>query len=221
MKIAFVDFCETLVDLQTADEYIEFLIREKEGSRSYKLFIIKFFRNRLVNKVLKRIFSKYKSPKSIILKLVKSYSLEDFNIGAVRFNKKLIEEYLIKDVLNEILKLKEENYKIIVVSGGYDIYINNFFPDIIDNVIATKILFKDGKCCGIFDGVDCLEDNKIIKIKDILDINDIDYEQSYTYSDSITDMPLFSLSKNKIVISKKESKKWAENEKFIQKIWHP
>ena len=109
----------------------------------------------------------------------------------------------------------------VIVSGGYGIYIRLFFSSVVDKVIATEIDFVNSKCTGRFSGVDCLGGNKLEKLYKYIDNEKIDYDNSYVFSDSKTDLPLFSLAKNKIVVSKNNSKRWVgeQNEKFIEKIW--
>ena len=49
---------------------------------------------------------------------------------------------------------------------------------------------------------------KIDKIKNIIDLSNINLEQSVAYSDSITDLPLLTIVKNGVVVSKKHSQNW-------------
>ncbi|HHY1756955.1 TPA: haloacid dehalogenase-like hydrolase, partial [Escherichia coli] len=136
------------MDLQTADDYISDVIIKKEGRWSYKLAIIGFLRNRWVNKLFNKLFNNYDNPKSLILKLVKGFDYGVFSVAAEEYCKKLMEYYLIDDVISEMLELKKKNYQIIIVSGGYDIYIKHFFSSVVDKVIATEIDFSDSKCLG-------------------------------------------------------------------------
>ncbi|MGS0676889.1 HAD family hydrolase [Shewanella sp. 125m-1] len=216
-RVALVDFCETLVDLQTADEYIEYCVKDS----FVKVLLIRLMRNRILNKILKKLFKRYKSPKPFILRLVKGKNAAFMEKKAKEFSLLLETDFVIKDVIEEIRELKNNGYRIIIVSGGYDIYINHFMPVLIDDVISTEIDYFDGVCTGKIKGVDCLEENKVKKIDKYLCGHSLDYETCIVYSDSKTDMPLFNLGETKVVISRESEKHWVrECHGFIEKVWH-
>ncbi|WMN68091.1 HAD-IB family phosphatase [Vibrio parahaemolyticus] len=194
--------------MQTADEYIKFCIKDSKWS-GFKLFIIRVIRNGRLTRLLNRLFPFYKSPKPIILNMFgKGLSRGFLEHNAREFSKYLESEYEIDIIINEILEKKQKGYKVILVSGGYSIYLKEFRKGLFDEVIATEIELVNDVSSGRLKGLDCLGENKIEKVFSRINKELIDYENSYVYSDSITDLPLFSLAKNKVVISKNKPQHW-------------
>ena len=192
-RLAIFDFCETLVAMQSADNFIDF-VRDKTPSRKRNLleflrsFLTKLKFFSVINKLFpsNNIHKKFKLlqlsgiPKSTIEELSKNYY------------ENLLKDKLIPKIINELKQKQSIGYRIIILSGGYTIYIKHFAKTVDINssdIIATDICFdKKDICKGIFQGVDCMNENKIIKIKKkIKDIDEFNLDASYAYSDSISD----------------------------------
>ena len=85
----------------------------------------------------------------------------------------------------------------------------------------TDICFdKKDICKGIFQGVDCMNENKIIKMKKkIKDIDEFNLDDSYAYSDSISDLPLLNFVGNGIVVAKNKQQ-WMTENNFNLILWN-
>ena len=130
-----------------------------------------------------------------------------------------IKPRLIKRIIQELQQYKKEGYSIYIVSGGFSDYIIHFCKEFeINEPIATNIKYKNGICLGIIDGIDCMNAKKIDKIKEVVDLSNVDIEQSVAYSDSITDLPLLTIVKNGFVVSKKHSQNWVATNKLKEII---
>ena len=55
-------------------------------------------------------------------------------------------------------------------------------------------------------GKNCKNEEKVVRIQDILKNHNlsIDYDQSYAYSDSLHDIPMLSMVKNRIKVDTKD-----------------
>lgn len=193
-KIVFLDFCGTCVPFQSADRFVQFVITH------YATFSVRF--RAILFKVLaklhlvKRIerWSKYRiTSKKLILYQLKGLNEDVMEDAAQQYFEQIIKPSLIPEIQDEIKQRQKEGYRIVIVSGGYSIYIKHFMEYIggsADDVLATPLLFTNGKFTGKM-GLDCMAENKITYIQKHFDHDNI---YSIAYSDSPTDMPLFDYS---------------------------
>jgi HAD superfamily hydrolase (TIGR01490 family) len=223
-KLALFDFCGTIVSIQSADRFIDFVREHKKNKYNHVLEVIRIF---LVNIgfffILNKLFpynNLHKRLKLYQLKGIKKSSLEKL---ALDYYKKILKHSLIPEIISELKQKQRDQYKTVIVSGGYSIYINYFSEDYnidLKNVIATDISFdKNYICDGRIEGVDCVKRNKIVKLKrKIKNIENYNLKDSYAYSDSITDLPLLKFVGKGIVVSKK-SQPWIKFNNFKVIMW--
>lgn len=219
MKIALFDFCETLANFQTADPYVDF-VRAKVGtSRMKRWEIVKFLFNqsRLLQFLLIKFSRNPSVGKSIKLYQLKGLREELLEELGFQYYREVIKPNLISETCEELLRLKREGFKIYIVSGGYNLYLKWFVEDFgIDDFLSTKIAFKDGVCCGRFEGKDCMREQKV-KVLDIYFRQKPYY--SVSYSDSESDLPFLRWSTTCYVVSKKHSQDWAKRMGMKEIIW--
>ena len=197
MKVVFLDVCGTVVNFQTANRFVEFVIKKTKKDVKFlipcwKIIFKKFFGSKGGIKykyfILKRLQGLKKEE---LIKIAKEY----FEI-CMRPN--------INEKLKKLLeRLRQLDYKIIIVSGGYDVYLNFLKEFIGGNIlVSSELYFVNGIFTGGIKGLDCIGFNKILKLKEkgIL-INKLECKDIVTISDSFYDLPLFSLAKYKIVVN--------------------
>lgn len=220
MKVALFDFCETLANFQTADEYVKYVQTNSPTSHVFIKKLYEFLRKYRIMSVPRRMFPHSSIDKKCIMLQMKGRSHKEMDELAQGYYENKIKPALIPEVLKELQNKQKAGYKIYLISGGYSIYLKYFAKDFaVDGVIATTIEFVDGICTGKFAGPDCMFDNKITYIKK--GVPDNHYEEWYAYSDSYTDLPMLEMVGHPIVISKGgKSQKWAENKGFEQIIWN-
>lgn len=113
------------------------------------------------------------------------------------YHNKVEPEYYL-NVVEELRKKKEAGYIVIVCTASSEVYMKyNSLP--IDHLIGTKTNGNKiiGKNCKNAHKVDYIND--YLKEKDYV----IDYDHSYAYSDSKSDLPMLSMVKNRIRVEKK------------------
>ena len=198
-KHAIFDFCETLVALQTADRFVRFVLWR---SGRYHGYIIYFF--------LKLISRQFKVRKTTYLGLLRGLRQQVLEQAAKEFAVALSQHEITK-VVNELKRRREQGYYVIVVSGGYDCYLRYFKSDLIDATYGTEIEVREGRVTGGLVGEDCIGRNKVKKlaVNDVL--ANIDYESSVVFSDCISDLPLFELAKENVLVrSKAKPSTWRD-----------
>lgn len=207
-KIAFFDFCGTIVPFQSADKFVKFVIANYATPTitcrawAYRLLV----GLHLIKRIEK--WSKHQiTSKKLILYQIKGLKESTIEEAAKQYFLQIIKPSLIPEIQTEIKKRQSEGYRIIIVSGGYNVYIKYFMEYIggsLIDVLATPFVFSNGRFTGKM-GMDCMAGNKIIYILRHLQHKNI---YSVAYSDSPTDIPLFEfVDEAYFVISYPYSKK--------------
>ncbi|GEP64328.1 hydrolase [Clostridium beijerinckii] len=128
-------------------------------------------------------------------------------------NEKQLEEFYDKVLLKKInekvmSKLnfhKDQGCHILLVSASPEMYLHYFLKNSsIDTIIGTKLKMLDGKCTNKIHGKNCKGIEKVHRIKQYLNENnlEIDFDNSFAYSDSLSDKPMLSLVKNRYKVNK-------------------
>lgn len=187
-KIFVFDFCGTLVSLQTADLFVSYVLKKKGNyiGYLYSLFIRKFQKNK----------------KSYLLKLLegtKKEDLENFAISYATYLKK----YEILKVCNRMKEiLNEKDTKVYVISAGYSIYIKQYFKNYDVEIISNDFKYTKNSFDGEIILDDCFGENKLKRFKENLNKKGIDKNLTIaeSYSDSLTDKPIYLISRKKFFI---------------------
>jgi HAD superfamily hydrolase (TIGR01490 family) len=216
-RIAIFDFDETIVKVQSADKFVDF-IRSESDLLSPKIleiirkFLIRFKFFHYLNKIIKN--NNYH--KRLKLYQIRGITKNEINLFAKKYYEDELKDSLILDVIHQLEIKKKEGFRIILLSGGYSSYIKFFAKDFsIDenDVIATDIeINSENKCTGFIKGIDCMGVNKILKLKNMLGgFKDFNLEKSFAYSDCQTDLPILKLVGNGFVVQNKFQKWIKEN----------
>jgi len=218
-KVALFDFCETLANFQTADPYVDYVRTKVGSSRMRRWEVIKSFydKSKCLQFALIKLFKNDSIGKS--LKLYQLKGLEENLLGALarQYYLEVIKPNLITDMCTELVKLKNEGYKVYLVSGGYDLYLKYFVEDFkLDGFWCTKIAFKDGICSGLFEGKDCMREQKVIVLNKFFTQKP---GYSISYSDSESDLPFLKWTTDCFVVSNKHSQEWAIKRGLKEIIW--
>lgn len=218
-NVALFDFCETLANFQTADPFVDYVRRHHPSKRMIFYNKLKWCHDRL------RLFGAFEHqflPNKSISKRLKLYQLKGLQrkelvLLAEQYYKNVVKPNLIKEMISELLRLKKE-YKIYLVSGGYDLYLKYFVEDFgLDGYFSSRIGFKDDICTGKLEGEDCMYENKVHILENYFNKSACEI---IAYSDSKTDMPLLTWADEGIVVSKNHSQKWARTNNLKEIIWY-
>lgn len=219
-KIVIFDFCETLVDFQTADAFVDYVrcrLNYQSILRREKINLL--LRKCKLTWIAERLTSyKWSIEKRLKLWQLKGLSKNDLDELAHDYYKEIIKPHLIKKT-NSILQQHQQNgEEIWLISGGYGIYLQYFKEEFsIDQLLSSNIDFKKGKCTGRMAGLDCMHIHKVELLKDKL-FQDKGFEIVASYSDSSTDIPILKASKQGVVVSRKHQS-WGEAYGFKEIIW--
>ena len=121
------------------------------------------------------------------------------------FYQECIETSYYPGVIEELKKKKEEGYTIYICSASVEAYLR-FCRLPVDEIIGTKTEIINGRYTSRMIGKNCKNEEKVVRIQEIIKNHNlaIDYDQSYAYSDSLHDIPMLSMVKNRIKIDTKD-----------------
>lgn len=211
MQLVIFDFCETLVNFQSADRFVDFII-EKEKYHKYKWLdaVDNFLTKTRILAVANKILPELNPSKRFKLLQVKGISNEKVSQYAEAFYEERVMPNIIVPIY-ELLKLHMKNGDyVLVISGGYAPYIKVFSErHNLKGFFATEMAHDTQNLTGLFSGKDCLYGQKVVLVEKYLNENSVDYTKSIVYSDSPSDLPLLKWADEGIVISKHKSQPWA------------
>lgn len=218
---ALFDFCETLVNFQTADAYVRYVIEKSPTIHSIRWGkFLRLLRGLKLIQIAERLtFHRISLNKQLTLFLLKGKSYKELDKLAKEYYEECIKPNYIQNIYKIMKEKKVTGYNIAIVSGGYDIYLKYFVEEHhLQALVSTRIGFKGNVCTGRFAGIDCLRSGKVV----LLDAfwgskRPKAYVEAYT--DSKTDLPFLKWADVGYVISKNHSQNWAKNNQLKEIIW--
>jgi HAD superfamily hydrolase (TIGR01490 family) len=124
------------------------------------------------------------------------------------FYNKRLSKILYKDAIDTMKKLKSEGCKVYLISASAEFYLKEFYKiKEVDKVIGTRFTQIGGKYSRKISGKNCKGEEKVKRLKEVLKKEDIkvDFKNSYMFSDSLADLPLFNLVGNPYLINYKKT----------------
>lgn len=124
------------------------------------------------------------------------------------FYEKRLSKILYKDAIDTIKKMKTKGYKIYLISASAEFYLSEFYNiKEVDMVIGTRFIKENGLHRNQMLGENCKGEEKVKRLKEVLlkENIDVDFESSYMFSDSLSDLPLFNLVGHPYLINYKKT----------------
>lgn len=192
-KVVVFDFCETLVPFQSASKFVHYVLKTSPKPISLlRYFVYKVFSHFGLVIKIERSKKNRVTEKLWLLHLIKGYSESEIQTLATSYYYSELKPNLIPETMELLLSYQAQGYRIMIASGGYDVYIQEFAKDYNickTDVLSTKLQFVNNKFTGKFDGLDCMSQTKVEVLNSIINK---DSTFIIAYSDSITDLPLLT-----------------------------
>ena len=189
-KLAIFDIDYTITKKETLMEFYKYSLEEDIKN-------IRFLPRALYSGLMYGVgIYDEKRVKECFLKFIDNIEEEKLQDLVKRFYKNRLSKILYKDALDMMYKLKKEGYDIYLISASPEFYINEFYNiDVVDKVIGTRFEFKEGKFIRKMLGCNCKGEEKVRRLKEVLSKENIevDFKESYMFSDSLSDKPLLDL----------------------------
>lgn len=201
-KLAIFDVDYTLTKKETLVEFYIFMMKKNPKLLKYlpkSLFSSMFyFFNIHDASTVKKVFIRFIDgiEENEMKKIVKEFY-------EVRLSK-----ILYKDAIDMIKKMKMQGYKIYLISASAEFYLNELYNiKEVDKVIGTRFTTEKGIHRNKINGENCKGEEKVKRLKEVLkeENMDVNFEESYMFSDSLSDLPLFNIVGHPYLINFKKS----------------
>ncbi|MEG1003078.1 HAD-IB family hydrolase [Clostridium sp.] len=203
IKLAIFDVDFTITKKETLMQFFKYMILKNKKN-------IKFLPRAVFAGVMygASIYDE-KKVKETFLKFIDGVSEEELSKLVKGFYDDVLKNILYEDAIKMMRDLKSQGFKIYLISASPEFYLNEFY-DIkeVDKIIGTKFKFKGGKFLREMDGINCKGEEKVKRLKEVLKEENIevDFKESYMFSDSLSDKPLLDLVGHPYLINfKKEN----------------
>ena len=205
-KIALFDFCDTMINFQSADKYVRYVKAHVHNNARMRLSeVLRLFlmKTRLM-RVLQAFSREGYVNKRMLLSQLRGLGARDMTGLAERFYRELICPNYVHEVIETLKRHKQEGYRLFIVSGGYDIYLKYVAEEFgFEDVIATRLEFQDGRFTGRYTGDDCMNENKVKMLREYFGRESLRDCDSIAYSDSKSDIPLLRFCRRGVVVARK------------------
>ncbi|EDS76684.1 HAD-IB family hydrolase [Clostridium massiliodielmoense] len=146
--------------------------------------------------------------KETFIKFLDGINEVDMKHLVKEFYEERLSKILYKDAIDTIKKLKQKGYKIYLISASPEIYLEELYNiKEVDKIIGTKLKVENGIYKSAIEGSNNKGEEKVRRLKEVLkeENMEVDFENSYMFSDSLADLPLFKLVGNPYLINSKKS----------------
>lgn len=189
-RLAIFDIDFTLTNKETLIEFYKFMIKKKPS-------LIVHMPRSLFAGIL-YIFKVYnlKRAKEAFISFIDSVEEKELESIIKEFYEKVLSKILYEDSMEMIKKLKKNGCKIILISASSEFYLKEFYNiKEVDKIIGTRYEFGNKKTRGRIIGANCKGEEKVIRLKEFIEEEKlkVDFKESFMFSDSLSDAPLFKL----------------------------
>jgi len=201
-KLAIFDVDYTLTKRETLVEFYLFMMKKNPRFIKY-----------LPKSILSSIFYVFKihdatKTKNIFIRFIDGIEEHEMKKIVKEFYEKRLSKILYKDAIDTIKKMKMQGYKIYLISASAEFYLSEFYNiKEVDKVIGTRFIKENGLHRNKMSGENCKGEEKVKRLKEVLKKENIevDFENSYMYSDSLSDLPLFDIVGHPYLINFKKT----------------
>lgn len=201
-KLAIFDVDYTLTNKETLGEFFKFMLKKDP-----KLFIHIPGSLGAAFLYVVGIFSAQQA-KEHFLAFIDGIEEEKMQELVREFYEKSLVNIFYKDAIETMKRLKSEGCKIILISASAEFYLNELYKiKEIDKIIGTKFKVVNGKHTRIIEGYNCKGEVKVERLMEYIkeENMDVDFKNSYMFSDSLSDSPLFHLVGHPYLINYKKN----------------
>ena len=207
-KIALFDFCDTMINFQSADAYMRYVKKRVHLDARMHLLsgLVKFLAKSRLLRVMQKFCREGFVGKKMLLYQLKGQSFDVMDKLAQEFYSEVIRPNYVAEVIAAVKKHKDEGFRLFIVSGGFDIYLKYVAEEFgFDGCVSTCLDFEDGKFTGRYKGVDCMNNNKVVLLRQYFGRENLRDCDSVAYSDSKSDIPLLKYCRKGVAVIRKNT----------------
>jgi phosphatidylglycerophosphatase C len=185
-KIAFFDFDGTITYKDTLLEFIRY-------TKGNLRFLLGFGINSPYILAYKLgIISNQKAKEKVLRFFFRNTSESEFLEYCKSFSLKALNNLIRPKALEEVKRLKNEGYEVVVVSASPENWIQFWTEQNNLKLIASKLIIQNGKLTGQINGQNCHGIEKVNRIKEVFNLNE--YNEIIAYGDTSGDIPMLNLA---------------------------
>lgn len=189
-KLAIFDIDYTLTKKETSIELYKYMLKKDKK-------LLKYLPSHIITGLFYglKVYNAGRT-KENFLRFLSGTSEDELKFIVKSFYKEKLESILYEDGIKAIKDFKEKGYKIYLISASPEFYVNEFYNiKEVDKVIGTKFQMNDGKFSCKISGENCKGEEKVKRLMEELkkDSIEVDFKNSYMFSDSLSDLPLLKL----------------------------
>lgn len=201
-KLAIFDVDYTITKRETLVEFYFFMLKKNPK-------FIKFLPKSIFSSIFYvfKIYDASKAKKTFI-RFIDGIEENEMKKIVKEFYETRLSKILYKDAIDMIKKMKKEGYKIYLISASAEFYLNELYNiKEVDKVIGTRFIKEKGLHKNQILGENCKGQEKVKRLEEVLKKEniDVDFERSYMFSDSLSDLPLFDLVGHPYLINFKKT----------------
>lgn len=204
IKLALFDVDYTLTRKETLIAFYTYLTKKRPA------LLVHLPRALLSGILFKTGIRKEKETKEMFLSFLRDLPMEALGRLADDFLEEELKNILYEDGMEKIRELKEKGYVIVLTSASPEFYINKLQGVFgADYVMGTRFGEQDGLFTGKMLGENNKGEEKVIRLKEAFQNLEINFHESYMFSDSMSDEPLLKLvGKPYLINYKKKNPKY-------------
>lgn len=189
-KLAIFDIDYTLTKKETSIELYKYMLK-----RDRKL--LRYLPSHIITGLFYaiKVYNAGKT-KENFLRFLSGTSEKELKSIVKSFYKEKVESILYEDGIKAIKDFKAKGYKIYLISASPEFYVYEFYNiKEVDKVIGTKFSMENGKFSSKISGENCKGEEKVKRLMEEIkkDNIEVDFKNSYMFSDSLSDLPLLKL----------------------------
>lgn len=189
-RLAIFDIDYTLTKKETSIELYKYMLKKDKK-------LLKYLPSHIITGLFYglKVYNAGRT-KENFLRFLSGTSEDELKSIVKSFYREKLESILYEDGIKAIKDFKEKGYKIYLISASPEFYVNEFYNiKEVDKVIGTKFQMNDGKFSCKISGENCKGEEKVKRLMEELkkDNIEVDFKNSYMFSDSLSDLPLLKL----------------------------
>lgn len=201
-KLAIFDVDYTLTKRETLVEFYFFMLKKNPK-------FIKYLPKSIFSSIF-YVFNIYDASKAkkTFIRFIDGIEESEMRKIVKEFYEIRLSKILYKDAIDMIKKMKAQGYKIYLISASAEFYLNELYNiKEVDKVIGTRFIIDNGRHRNEITGENCKGEEKVKRLKEVLvkENIEVDFEESYMFSDSLSDLPLFNLVGHPYLINFKKT----------------
>lgn len=188
LKLALFDVDFTLTKKETMIEYFKFIV----GKDPLKLVYLP--RAMASGLLFKMGIFKEKASKELFLHFIRGHNTKELEHLSNEYYDTVLKNLLYQDGLDKMHELKMKGYTVVLISASPEFYLNTLYNlKDVDQVIGTRFTMNEDIFISKMHGQNNKGEEKIVRLYEYLKDLKVDYENSYMFSDSMSDAPLLRL----------------------------